>query len=160
MSSESELIGYPEPGGLRTGGHSGTDTSRERAIREAMDGTKAQREKDTIWLLGTRRGNGLTVKELRDLTGMHHGQASSVLSTLHKVGRVDRLNERRDRCLVYVLHGFAGERETQPHGRRKARDREALYAAFEAGFRLGSDSAEGWHDPLVRLMFEKWEEQR
>lgn len=161
MSSDSEPVGYLQPdGSTYTGGHSGSTTSEERAVREAVDGTKAQREKDTLWLLGTRRIAGLTVKEIRDITGWHHGQASSVLSTLHKAGKIDRLISRRDRCAVYVLHGYADGRETVPHGRKKKSDEGSLYEAFEAGFRIGSDEAENWNALEVMLMFSKWMEGR
>ena len=160
MSSESEQVGYLEPdGSTYTAGHSGSDTSRERAISEAASGVKAKREKDTLWLLGTRRIAGLTVKEVRDITGWHHGQASSVLSTLHKAGKIDRLTVRRDRCAVYVLHGYADGRETVAHGRKQRDQRAALAEAFEAGFQLGSED-ETWDSALVMMMFNKWMEQR
>lgn len=160
MSSESEPVGYLEPdGSTYTSGHSGSDTSREQAIRAATDGSKAQRERDTLWLLGTRRIAGLTVAELRDITGWHHGKSSSVLSTLHKAGKIDRLTTRRSRCAVYVLHGYADGRETERHGRRKPDQRAALYEAFEAGFRLGSED-ESWEDVHIVMLFGKWMEGR
>lgn len=107
-----------------TSGHSGGATSRERAQREDSDGTTGHRQQVVLRqlaashhnILGVGGTNGITWKELSQVTGWHHGQASGVLSNLHKVGKIARLTIRRDRCFVYVLPEFVGERETQPHG--------------------------------------------
>lgn len=107
---------YPEPGGVEaTAGHSGSQTSQERAVREARDGTMQKRQKDVYAYLRVLREQGLTVKDLRDITGWHHGQASSVLSSLHKSGYITRLTERRDRCQVYVDNEFINGREEATH---------------------------------------------
>lgn len=103
-----------------TSGHSGSDTSEERALREDSDGTTSARQAQAIASLSSRRSSGLTWKELATDRGWHHGQASGVLSTLHKVGRVARLTERRNRCAVYVLPEHVQGRSTAPHGRKKA----------------------------------------
>jgi hypothetical protein len=50
---------------------------------------------------------------------MHHGQASSALSVLHKAGRIVRLAEKRNRCHVYVMPNEAVGRVVQPHGRKQ-----------------------------------------
>lgn len=117
-----------------TSGHSGTDTSQERAEREDGDGTTHKRQRDTMQIVETGRFNGfdlragadghpvgrehgITVKELRNFTGWHHGQASSTLSTLHKEGLLARTSERRDRCKVYVAPEYLNGRVGEPHGR-------------------------------------------
>lgn len=123
---------YPEPGGQEhTAGHSGSDTSRERATTERNEGVVAARQMETLRFLGRDttglggrvmrgRWEGLTVKELVERTGWHHGQASSTLSTLHKGGRIERLATTRDRCKVYVLPEYVNGRATEKPGRTKA----------------------------------------
>jgi hypothetical protein len=44
-------------------------------------------------LLGQRQVTGITWKEFSEITGLHHGTASGVLSVLHKAGRIARLKE-------------------------------------------------------------------
>lgn len=107
---------YPDPDTGATSGHSGVDTSRDRAHREDADGTTTWRQATVIEHLDRRGVSGVTWKELADLTGWHHGQASGVLSGLHKTGRIDRLAETRGRSHVYVLPGYVADRETQNHG--------------------------------------------
>ncbi len=100
-----------------TSGWSGSDTSRERAQRDDDDGTTSARQGQVIFALANEGVFGMTVKELRAEFGWHHGQASGVLSVLHKVGSIDRLVERRDRCAVYVLPQFRCGRDTVSQGR-------------------------------------------
>lgn len=99
-----------------TQGHAGSDTSRERAEREANDGTAKARQTVTLALVDGSGDEGVTWKELADLTRWHHGQASGVLSVLHKSGRIARLTEKRHRCHVYVTPDHVSGRATQPHG--------------------------------------------
>lgn len=111
--------GYPEPGGVTfTAGHSGTDTSRDRALDETASGTSKHRQETTLELLREGGLHGITVIELRRITGWHHGQASAALSNLHKAGQVVRLAEVRDRCKVYVLPGFACAKPTEEFASR------------------------------------------
>lgn len=102
-----------------TSGWSGSDTSQERAEQEDSDGTTSRRQEQTLASLAGRHGEGLTWRELGTARGWHHGQASGVLSVLHKTGRIARLTERRDRCAVYVLTDYVGDRITAPHGSSK-----------------------------------------
>ena len=74
---------------------------------------------DTFEWVTTAGGAGLTVAELREDTGWHHGVASSALSSLHASGKIVRLKAKRDRCHVYVAPQHAGTRETAPYGVRK-----------------------------------------
>jgi hypothetical protein len=103
-----------------TSGHSGSDTSQARAERERDDGTKSYRETQVIAFLASRGGYGATYKELGEFYGWHHGQASSVLSTLHQDGQIVRLTERRNRCKVYVSPLWDEGRPREPHGGHKA----------------------------------------
>jgi hypothetical protein len=102
-----------------TSGHSGSDTSRERAERDDSDGTTSERQNKTMLMLNDAGSFGYTWKELADMLHLHHGQASGVLSTLHKAGRITRLNMRRDKCLVYVLPEYVDGRETSPYRQNK-----------------------------------------
>ena len=65
----------------------------------------------TIDDLNDAETDGLTWKELADINGWHHGQASGVLSTLHKANLVCRLTQRRNRCAVYVLWSYQDGRD-------------------------------------------------
>ena len=129
MSGDEPVLPYPEPDGEATAGWSGSDTSHERAERERDDGTVAHRQQQALVSLDRVGPDGLTWRELAERQGWHHGQSSSVLSVLHKDGRVARLALRRDRCHVYVLIGNVNERETQPHGGRQVNRVAALVEA-------------------------------
>jgi len=85
-----------------TSGHSGSATSEERARRDDSNGTTAHRQLLAINYLTWRGITGATWKEFAEYAHLHHGQASGVLSVLHKDDRILRLKERRDRCAVYV----------------------------------------------------------
>lgn len=102
-------------------GWAGSETSHERARDEDADGTTSERQAKVLALL-TSAVNGYTWRELAEVTGWHHGQASGALSMLHKEGRVARLTARRDRCQVYVLPEHVNGRETAAHGRTSARE--------------------------------------
>lgn len=115
------FLSRPETPYAGTSGWSGSDTSRERAQTEDDDGTTHARQARALEFLIRRGVRGATWKELAEATGQHHGQASGVLSVLHKVGRVARLNDRRERCAIYVAPGYVAGRETAEHG-RKARE--------------------------------------
>lgn len=115
MSDQESL-----PYGGRTNpnsGHAGSDTSRERATRADADGTTSHRQQDVLKRLDYYGPRGMTWREFASMGGLHHGQASGVLSGLHKAGRVERLAETRDRCKVYVLSGYVNGRVTEPYGR-------------------------------------------
>lgn len=80
-----------------TSGHAGSDTSEERARREDSDGTTARRQLLAVNYLQWRGIKGATWKEFAEYADLHHGQASGVLSVLHKSDRIVRLKERRDK---------------------------------------------------------------
>lgn len=100
-----------------TSGWSGTDTSKERANQADSSGVTSDRQYDTLLAAKTMREKGITVTELCDISGWHHGTASGVLSVLHLAGKLDRLVEKRNRCHIYVLPVFTSDRDTQQHGR-------------------------------------------
>jgi DNA-binding MarR family transcriptional regulator len=98
-------------------GHSGSDTSRERAEVEDASGVTGRRQQAVLLLLESHAEQGATWFEVADALGIHHGAASAALSNLHKVGRIARLTERRDRSKVYVTLGHVNERAVEEHGR-------------------------------------------
>lgn len=102
-----------------TSGWSGSETSKERALSEDSQGITAQRQRKVMTELQFAGEFGLTWKELANSFGWHHGQASGVLSVLHKEGFISRLTERRDRCAVYVLPNLVKNRDVSDHGRKK-----------------------------------------
>ena len=99
-------------------GWSGTDTSKNRADRADSSGDTSRRQRETIEHLFMAHKDGLTWRELATITGWHHGQASGVLSVLHKDGKIARLLDRRDRCRIYVHLTHIGDRETDSQGRK------------------------------------------
>lgn len=102
-------------------GHSGTDTSRERANRRDRGGKTSENQAFVLRVLRDWAGFGITVAELRDAPefGGHHGTASGVLSNLHQKGIICRLMEKRDGCRVYVLPEFVNGRDWEPYQKRR-----------------------------------------
>ena len=101
-------------------GHSGTDTSKERALDADRSGKTALRQAQALNLLGQRQVTGITWKEFSEITGLHHGTASGVLSVLHKAGRIARLKETRKGCKVYVDLRCINGRVIEIQGRKKS----------------------------------------
>ncbi len=98
-----------------TSGYQGGDTSESRARRDDKDGTTGKRQGQTISSLLQAQELGLTWKELAVIHNWHHGQASGVLSVLHKTEKISRLREARNRCKVYVHPSFVGKRDIEAH---------------------------------------------
>ncbi len=63
-------------------------------------------------LMQSRQNRGVTWKDLDLISHMGHGPASGALSRLHQDGRAARLREKRDRCYIYVLPEWVGDRQT------------------------------------------------
>lgn len=124
-----------------TGGYAGTDTSRERAEREAADGTLADRQQQILDYLLHCGNVGGTWHQLSIELGLHHGQVSGALSNLHKAGEVFMLKQRYNRSHPYVhrkYRGFYADSEvhdapkTTKAGRRRATVDELVAACREA----------------------------
>jgi len=77
------------------------------------------RQAQALNLLGQRQVTGITWKEFSEITGLHHGTASGVLSVLHKAGRIARLKETRKGCKVYVDLRCINGRVIEIQGRKK-----------------------------------------
>lgn len=146
-----------------TSGHAGSDTSRERAERDDRDGTTASRQRQALRALTVARRQGLTWRELGEYLRLHHGQASGVLSGLHKVGLIVRLTERRNRCLVYVMPEYVDDRKVSPYGRHtpvSAQEQEIIddlrtVVGQQEGWWIGDDDAEVLLTLLDRLTGER-----
>lgn len=93
-----------------TSGWSGSETSRDRAMVEDQNGTTSARQYKALNLIRQQQFNGLTWKELSEITGWHHGSASGVLSVLHKEGLIYRLIEKRNRCAIYIYPLYSQNR--------------------------------------------------
>ena len=115
----SSLLNQPELPYSGTSGHSGTDTSKVRALNADRSGKTALRQAQALNLLSQREMAGLTWKEFSEITGLHHGTASGVLSVLHKTGRIARLKESRNGCKVYVDVACVQGRIVETQGRKK-----------------------------------------
>lgn len=99
-----------------TSGHSGSDTSEERARQDDRSGRTKERQTQVMVALVKAGSRGLTWQELASQFGWHHGQASGALSVLHKQGLICRISERRNRCKVYVTPEYVYDRQVEAHG--------------------------------------------
>lgn len=111
MSLEQPILPY-----AGTSGWSGSETSRQRAQEQDSDGTTGKRQRETLEAIRMAGEYGVTWKELGKIKNWHHGQASGVLSVLHKAGLIERLLQNRNKCAVYVL---AGNTLGRPTAQRK-----------------------------------------
>ena len=119
INNSEELPFEPELPYAGTSGHSGSETSKERALDSDRSGQTARRQRQALKLLDEKKSFGITWKELSDMTGLHHGNSSGVLSVLHKTGRIARLHEQRNRCKVYVTLDSIAGRAVEGQGRKK-----------------------------------------
>lgn len=135
----------PKPGmvpyGTTGSGHAGNDTSRERQETEDALGTTAWRQAQALQMITEAKSAGVTVMEYEAEFGLHHGQASSALSHLHRAGHVARLKMRRSKQEIYVLPGFINGRDESPYRPREGRkhprfvsDEAVVHAMNGAGF--------------------------
>lgn len=92
-------------------GWSGSEASKDRADKEDNNGTTGTRQVTAYLDVSYSETRGITWVELANLNGWHHGQASGVLSVLHKEGKITRLKLRRDKSSVYVLQENINNRE-------------------------------------------------
>jgi DNA-binding transcriptional ArsR family regulator len=102
-------------------GHSGSDTSRERAERRDGDGTTGKAAVRMFSEVALRGGYGLTCHEAQQRLGIGHGSASWALSVLHKAGKIARLEDRRVGQHVYVTPAHVNGRPLSPYRRQQSR---------------------------------------
>lgn len=153
-----------ELGGLfayadQTTGSVDRPASRDRAQREANDGTAADRALQILNIL-THEPRGLTWGEVADRLGLHHGQASGALSNLHKTGRVFMLRTKRGKAHPYCHAHFRdaypdGERFDTPAQTHAGKTRElerTIIAALEANHRRGLHHPDPYIESLIRAL--------
>lgn len=159
-------ISREELGGLfayadQTTGSVDRPASRERAHREANDGTAADR---ALQILNTLAHEpfGLTWGEVADRLGLHHGQASGALSNLHKTGRVFMLRTKRGKAHPYVHSHFRDaypetdryDTPAQTHAGKVRELERQIAAALEADYRRGRHIDDPWINSLVGALVE------
>lgn len=83
----------------------GSETSRDRAMREAATGVATERQKLVLELLD-KAPSGLTWSEAGRLLGLHHGQISGTLSVLHRAGKIVQLKRKRGNSAPYLSMRF------------------------------------------------------
>ena len=133
------MIPYPGHGS----GHAGNDTSRERQEHEDANGITKRRQAAALEMVDAAARWGITSRELENVLGIGHGQASSALSHLHRAGRIKRIEERRHAQEIYVLPEHVDGRKESPYRPRKQdrvhpkfhNDETVLRAMNEAGIR-------------------------
>jgi hypothetical protein len=116
---QSNQLTLPELPYNQSSGHSGTQTSKARALDADRSGKTAQRQVQALKILNQMQDSGLTWKEFSEITGFHHGTSSGVLSVLHKSGRIARLKQTRNGCKVYVDLNYIYGRIVELQGRKK-----------------------------------------
>jgi len=115
-------------------GFSGTDTSKERAMTQDEDGTTNKVQQKVLIAVDAGNTRGVTIKELRRLyPEHHHGSLSGALTNLHRDDVIARLEDQRDKCKIYVMPWYVGERVTEKPGHNKglARILDSLDALAE-----------------------------
>jgi len=91
-----------------TGGHAGSEASRERAETEASDGTLADRQQRILAWLDSAGASGSTWVSVGQGLNLHHGQASGALSNLHSGGFVFMLRKRHHLSHPYIHAKYRG----------------------------------------------------
>jgi hypothetical protein len=97
-------------------GHSGTDSSENRANTRDLNGDTAMLQFTIYNNIRLSQGNGRTVGELKHFG--HHGNVSGALSNLHKKKAISRLKEKRGKQKIYVCNQYVDGRETESQGRQ------------------------------------------
>lgn len=133
--------------------------SRDRAQRETLSGQFGQRLEYVLRLVEQSSHHGLTWREVADLTGLHHGQVSGALSTLHKEGMVVSLRATRGRCHPYVARRFAwllddGSYFVTPAKTRATHNREVVEQLVELAGEWSPLLPPAMADDLLRRMVE------
>jgi hypothetical protein len=86
---------------------------------------------------------------------------SGSLSSLHKEGRIVRLREKRQRCHVYVLPEYVGERDIEPFG-GKAKPPTVTYEEWgvrSKGFDESDENSVITHPGMSRAEADDWHDR-
>lgn len=110
-----------------TSGWSGSQASKERQMFLDETGETGKRQQAVLNELKALGSYGATWREIAGVLNLHHGQASGVLSVLHGAGLISRLEQKRNRCSIYVANNFVGGRKTSAPSRTKtSKDAELI----------------------------------
>jgi folate-dependent tRNA-U54 methylase TrmFO/GidA len=113
-----------------TGGYVERPTSIARAVQEVEDGTLSKRQQAVLQLLDNAGKNGCIWQAVGQQLNLHHGQASGVLSNLHKAGEIFMLRKKVMRCHPYVAkqfrHYYTDEQVFDTPATTRAGERTAL----------------------------------
>lgn len=131
------------------------DTSRDRAEREADNGTAEDRLCAVERELQRAGMVGATWQQLGQRLNLHHGQISSALTVLHRAGRAAMTTAKHNRCHYYIHADFIPMhdpahiylRPTKTLATRQAEAGAVLAEAVQAYFDYGI-TAEQLHNAL------------
>ena len=129
-----------------TGGYVERPTSIARAVQEVEDGTLSKRQQAVLQLLDNAGKNGCIWQAVGQQLNLHHGQASGVLSNLHKAGEIFMLRKKVMRCHPYVAkqfrHYYTDEQVFDTPATTRAGERTALLNELYATCQTAKDF--GW----------------
>ena len=95
-----------------TSGWAGSKASQDRQMMLDETGETGKRQSMVLSELQDAGTHGATWRDIALALELHHGQASAALSVLHREGLIARLEERRNKCSIYVLPEFVAGRQT------------------------------------------------
>lgn len=95
-----------------TSGWAGSKASQDRQMMLDTTGETGKRQAMVLSELQDAGMHGATWRDIALALELHHGQASAALSVLHREGIIARLEQRRNKCSIYVLPEFVAGRET------------------------------------------------
>lgn len=103
-----------------TSGWAGSTASQERQMFIDESGETTKRQQAVINELRSAGAYGAIWRDIALALGLHHGQASAALSVLHREGVIARLNEKRNKCSIYVLPEFVNGRSVSDSAKTQA----------------------------------------
>lgn len=95
-----------------TSGWAGSKASQDRQMMLDETGKTGERQALVLAELQDAGVHGATWRDIALALELHHGQASATLSVLHREGIIARLEERRNKCSIYVMPEFVADRPT------------------------------------------------
>lgn len=105
----------PYPGDHGSGSAAGSDTSKERQVRNDASGITSLVQRAVYAELAVQKSEGLTALDVELGMKIGHGGASSALSHLHRAGKITRIKMRRNRHEIYVLPEYVNGRPESPY---------------------------------------------
>lgn len=105
----------PYPGDHGSGSAAGSDTSKERQVRNDASGITSTVQRMVYDQLGVLKSEGITALEVELGLKVGHGMASSALSHLQRAGKITRIKMRRKRHEIYVLPEWVNGRQESPY---------------------------------------------